>query len=135
MIPSCVLTQIGAVEPQAGRKVVGKEVKNEYCRVTRVTSRFFGDTFLADIFESWGLRGRIVGMTPRLDDPGDTRGTEIAAWIQQNCWSGPIVILDDDSDMGDLIGFLVQTSFEKGLTLADTERAIAILRSQEGVSR
>lgn len=60
---------------------------------------------------------RIIGITPDLwREPGNIRGNEIQRWIDEHEYTGAFVIVDDDSDMGHLAPYLVQTSFETGLT-------------------
>lgn len=76
-------------------------------------------------FAKHRMTAPIVGMTPDLC--GRPRGEEIAAWIGDNSPDSPFVILDDDSDMGELAIRLIKTSFETGLTDADVERAICLL--------
>lgn len=71
-------------------------------------------------------RERWAGSTPVL---GGFRGEEIAAWLAANPGAGPIAILDDDSDMGDLIGHLVKTSSDIGLTAGLADEAIDRLRA------
>lgn len=76
----------------------------------------------------WGIKGYVIGVTPRLDS---IRGEEIRHWIEF-CADRPVesfVILDDDSDMGQLRHRLVQTNSHAGLTEADADRAIAILNA------
>ena len=86
--------------------------------------RYRGD--LAERLRHGGVRARVIGTTPttRAKMVGtSTRGAEIMAWLQCHA-SRPFVILDDDRDMDDLIGCLVQTSPEKGLTLPLAELAL-----------
>lgn len=86
---------------------------------------------LQDLFRQRGLTARIIGRTPSLDhfhntfeDPWNRigRGLEIQWWLQHYLPSDEAVcnqrfaILDDDRDMGDLLGKLVQTKFATGLT-------------------
>ncbi len=76
-------------------------------------------------FKLEGVRGEVIGMTPSLDG---SRGSEIQAWLDEN----PVekfVIIDDDSDMDDLIHFLVQvdSGMENGLTETQALEAIRIL--------
>lgn len=74
-----------------------------------------------------GCTARVIGKTPRLH--GETRGTEIAAWltIYRAGLETDFVILDDDGDMGLLLPRLIQTDRATGLTDADVDRAIAVL--------
>lgn len=68
---------------------------------------------------------RPIAVTPRLNKE---RGDEISAWMQR--YDGYIesyVILDDDSDMGEHMDHLVQTSFKYGLQHEHVKRAIEIL--------
>ena len=61
---------------------------------------------------------RPIGVTPRLNTD---RGDEISAWMQHYDVES-YVILDDDSDMGEHMDHLVQTSFEHGLQREHVER-------------
>lgn len=60
-----------------------------------------------------GLKGEILGATPYL--PGEQRGTEIQAWLNEHPEVESFVILDDDVDMGDLREYLVKTDTQDGL--------------------
>jgi hypothetical protein len=74
-----------------------------------------------------GITGQIVGATPdHQRDHG--RGGEIQDWMD-NCGQqiDSFVILDDDSDMGDLMDFLVKTQFADGLQDVHVQEAIKIL--------
>ena len=73
---------------------------------------------------SKGFRGSILGTTDRR---GPIRGAEIQRWLTENQHDGPFVILDDNSDMGHLLPFLVKTDLATGITAADVERAAAML--------
>lgn len=90
---------------------------------------------LQDIFIAEGVAAPIVGRTPDLSRcfPATyTRGLEIRAWLSAVDEPRPFVILDDDSDMGDLLPRLVRTSFEDGLTMLLAERALCLLRDGSG---
>lgn len=41
------------------------------------------------------IAARIIGVTPKLERCSGRRQREIEAWIRQNAYSGPILILDD----------------------------------------
>lgn len=78
-------------------------------------------THLLDQLAHFGIRP--IAVTPRLNKE---RGDEISAWMQHYGVES-YVILDDDSDMGEHMDHLVQTSFEHGLQHEHVERAIEIL--------
>jgi hypothetical protein len=64
----------------------------------------------------------IIGQTPNRVKNSDVRGDEIRAWLDQRPGTvGKFVILDDETDMGDLLPHLLKTDIELGLTaeLAD----------------
>jgi hypothetical protein len=75
------------------------------------------------------LPDSIIGMTPLLS--GDIlRGQEIQEWLSvadKEYDIERIVILDDDSDMGDLMLWLVQTSFQTGILDQHVSTAILML--------
>jgi hypothetical protein len=73
-----------------------------------------------------GFAGTVLDVTPNLRE-AYARGKEIALWRMQNRHVGPFVILDDDSDMGELMPFLIKTGFDLGLQQEHIDRAVAIL--------
>ena len=96
------------------------------------------------LLAAYGFKGEVLDKTPRYSDL--RRGDEIAIWLnlQQRLhkrykgdnnlfyrnYQEPIesfVILDDSSDMQELIEFLVQTKSETGLLMEHAEKAIKIL--------
>lgn len=86
-------------------------------------------TAMAETLSKWSVKGTVLDITPVLND--EIRGKEIAQWLASYS-RHPIesfVILDDDSDMGDLRHRLVRTESARGLTMADAERAIALLNN------
>jgi hypothetical protein len=71
------------------------------------------------MFELWAALGpdmkeRWLGNTPILS--GQPRGNEIQAWLDAHPEVERFVILDDDSDMGELMPHLVRTHCFTGLT-------------------
>lgn len=74
--------------------------------------------------KSQGVEGDIIGRTPRL---GRVRGDEIFAWMQCQIEWPQFVILDDDSDMGHLMDWLVRTDPVMGLCRLDVGMAVRIL--------
>lgn len=71
--------------------------------------------------------GRLIGATPKRGIHPDVRGNEIRHWLRENPVES-FVILDDDSDMLELLPRLVQTDHKKGLTEEDADKAIQMLR-------
>lgn len=94
--------------------------------------------WLRSKFAEWGIhaaKSRTIGMTPHLPRYngvvwlGKERGDEIQAWLDAHPEVESFVILDDDADMKHLMPRLVQSTFEKGLTISHAEQAIAMLSS------
>lgn len=82
--------------------------------------RIMGESRMRNLLRDWGVRARILGVTPRLNG---TRGDEIDAWLEANKdFVDDYVIIDDDKDVN--ISKLVQTNFEVGLTPEDAEKVI-----------
>ena len=79
-----------------------------------------GRNILYDTLKLYGLEQYIIGYTPILDV---SRGEEIKQYLSEHECDN-FVILDDDSDMGDLIFFLIKTNRQFGLTEVDAEKAI-----------
>jgi hypothetical protein len=78
----------------------------------------------------WGVIGEVLDKTPVMWDT--IRGDEIKAWLQDYEYQYPghiegIVIIDDDSDMGDMSEYLVKTTFWEGLTAEHVEQAKKVL--------
>ena len=89
---------------------------------------------LRQLLKEGGVVGDVLDKTPYLSLNGERRGLEIQQWIK-DCHK-PIegmVILDDSDDMNHLKPYLVQTSFQKGLTMEDAEKAIQMLMKKVGL--
>lgn len=76
---------------------------------------------------------RVIGKTPTVDDERRTgfsppRGYEIAKFIADKKFKGAYAILDDDSDMDGVEAHFVQTDRKTGLTSADVEACLRLLR-------
>ena len=95
---------------------------------------------MAALLEAKGFVGVVRGMTPEHVErtkgalyTADRRGNEIHAWLHAAPQYGidveAFVILDDDSDMAHLADRHIKTSFDHGLTEADVERAIVLMRT------
>lgn len=68
--------------------------------------------------KEYGLN--IMDFTPVLRT---NRGSEIKAWLNKNKVD-KFIILDDESDMGDLLPYLVKTDWKNGLTKIEAEECI-----------
>ena len=91
------------------------------------TWRGIGLAVLFEVFHQWGIKAMTVGYTPL--DGFRERGEEIAEWLSPHPDVSSFVIMDDGDAMGQLNHRLVQTDYEQGLTMADADRAIAILNA------
>lgn len=97
------------------------------------TWRFDGLDKMRSLLGRWGVNGFVLDCTPDLNRKegniwlSANRGQEIEAWTKEKNINS-FVILDDDSDMGPLKHRLVQTVFEKGLTLEDADKAIELFQ-------
>lgn len=92
--------------------------------VVSSTWRIAGLDWMKDKLAEWGVQGAVHGATREFCD---MRGHEIGAYLVAHAECSRFVILDDDSDMGTLSKYLVQTEFELGLTEHDAKRAITVL--------
>jgi len=84
--------------------------------VVSSTWRIEGLKAVKDSLKDWGVVGEVIGITPRLRDENATRGAEIKQWLIENPGVSRFVILDDDTDMGELREHLVKCNAEVGLT-------------------
>jgi hypothetical protein len=122
-------------------------------RITRVTGAKLvisstwriGKTIkeLRQMFAEVGIEGDIVGKTERgpcswhvnrgyPNCAEGHRGGEIADWLRNyKAINGEdieaFVILDDDSDMGDLSDRHIKTAYDRGITRRECDRAIQML--------
>lgn len=97
------------------------------------TWRGYGLRKIQTLLESWGVTGKVIGLTPMLFDKkggiwkATLRGEEIAKYLHGKNDVEAFVILDDDNDMGELETHLIQTPFIIGLTEKDADLAIDML--------
>lgn len=91
---------------------------------------------IREILQSWGVTGKVIGVTPDLARTTSNspiliaveRGDEIQAWLDASRFSiESFAIIDDDSDMKHLKPRLVKTEFEDGFTMNHASRAIELL--------
>jgi hypothetical protein len=81
---------------------------------------------LRSVLKACGFEGEIIGVTDQLVE--GTRGDEIVAWLAHTAHDvEAFAILDDDEDMGELVGRLIRTTWELGLQDEHVERALELL--------
>ena len=89
--------------------------------------RFYPLVELRNILNGWGVKGRVVGITP--NDHADDRGVEIFEWLTTaNDDKVSFAIVDDIVD--DLQRFrdhVVKTNPDNGITLVDVEKIVEVL--------
>lgn len=101
------------------------------------------------ILHKWAAVGSalnlpIIGETPRGSfmrtasgfeiEIGQTRGHEIAAWMQANGTPDSYAIVDDDSDMlPEQMPYFVKTSHDEGLLYAQYEALLKLLSPEHGL--
>lgn len=80
-----------------------------------------GRRTLLKALSEYELDNKVIGYTPVLDE---TRGIEIKQFLISLKETPNFVILDDDSDMGELTPFLIKTNKQVGLTYENVKEAI-----------
>lgn len=80
-----------------------------------------GKKVLLNELEKYGLDNYVMGYTPILDGK---RGDEIESFLTNLKYKVKFVILDDNSDMGKFLPFLVKTDGNVGLTYENVIEAI-----------
>ncbi|MCL2586776.1 MAG: HAD domain-containing protein [Firmicutes bacterium] len=72
---------------------------------------------LLEELSKYDLDSQVIGWTPQL--PGESRGREIASFLESfESEADSFIIIDDSSDMEELLPYLIQTEAEIGLTEA-----------------
>lgn len=120
-VDPAVIARLNKIVQETGAKVV----------VSSSWRIFYNIDGLREILHYNGFVGDVVDHTPRLIGMS-CRGDEIQEWLDCNGGCDSFVILDDDDDMGHLSHKLVLTDFEVGLTDADMQKAIKILKVHDG---
>ena len=120
--PECIAA-LNRITEYTGAKIV----------ISSTWRNIMGYYELSALLHSVGIEGEIIGKTPLVKLSGGPRGEEIERFLYEYRKSefdvSSFVILDDDTDMGDLMEHLVWCSPNTGLTegLAD----IAIRKLEE----
>ena len=90
--------------------------------------RYMGLKRVQEILDRNGAKFRLMDQTPRLNA---TRGREIKTWMYgHKVLDTQMAIVDDDSDMEDLMHRLVQTTFDSGLQEDHVARLIELLNEE-----
>ena len=76
---------------------------------------------IIEVLKEYELDQYIIGYTPILNKP---RGIEIQEYLNQLDYNPNFIILDDDTDMDNLIDYLIKTNIKVGLTEENVEEAI-----------
>ena len=76
---------------------------------------------IIEALKEYNIDQHIIGYTPILNQ---SRGNEIKAYLSTLDQTPNFIILDDDTDMEDLIDYLIKTNISDGLTKQNTEEAI-----------
>lgn len=120
--PSCTGRQY--IDPNAVGRLNYIVEKTEAKIVITSTWRKYCDVKV--LLEDAGVEADIIGYTPYLNDK--SRGEEITEWLHYcNRELEQFIILDDDSDMGNLMGNLIKTDWGRGLQEEHVTEAIARL--------
>ena len=80
-----------------------------------------GKNKIIETLKEYELDHHIIGYTPILHT---SRGKEIKEYLSTLEEQPNFIILDDDTDMEDLIDYLIKTNIQVGLTSDNTEEAI-----------
>lgn len=94
-----------------------------------------GRNTLLNALKDYRLDEKVIGYTPIL---GKTRGTEIKEFLSKLNYEPKFVILDDDTDMEDLLSHLIKVDSQVGLTSKNVEEAIkklSIVKEKEEEQR
>jgi len=108
---------------------LNKIILNTECKIVISSTWRFLYTIddLKIIFKNVGIINTIIGTTGK---DGNIRGDEIQLWLLQNP-TNRFCIIDDDSDMGNLMDKLVLTTFDKGIEGFHVQQAIHFLGDKE----
>lgn len=96
-----------------------------------------GRNTLINALKKYGLDKEVVGYTPIM---GEIRGIEIKKFLSTLNYKPNFIILDDDTDMGDLLTHLIKINKQVGLTSKDVEEAIKklnknFIKEKENIER
>lgn len=81
-----------------------------------------GKNILLEMLKKYDLKKDVMGFTPILSN--EERSKEIESFLDTLNIKPNFIILDDDSDFGDLLPFLIKTDKNTGLTYENVQEAI-----------
>ena len=92
--------------------------------------RHVGINKMQEYFRAWGICKSIIDFTPKLYVK---RGIEILQWLSNESGKSAeqCCIIDDDSDMLNLMPLLIKTNYIVGIQDIDVEKAITLLNQVE----
>lgn len=91
--------------------------------------RMWGLEYMKAVLQKNGIDSeRVIGVTDREEG---IRGQQIQRWLDANPGVSAFVILDDETDMGDLRNNLIKTSMYVGLTDKEIDDAVQLLENQK----
>lgn len=88
--------------------------------------RIWGVEYMKKVLEKNGVE-KVDNIIDVTGNEHGIRGHQIQCWLDRNPGVTGMVILDDESDMGNLMNKLVKTNSFVGLTTTEAERAIETL--------
>jgi hypothetical protein len=91
--------------------------------------RIWGTEYMRELLEKNGIDGASERVIDVTGDENGIRGHQIQCWLDRNPGVTNMVILDDESDMGQLMNKLVKTNSFVGLTSTDADKAVAVLKT------
>lgn len=89
--------------------------------------RHWGVDYMRKVLENNKIENAATIVVDITGEERGIRGYQIQCWLDRNPGVTNMVILDDNSDMGDLTHKLVKTNSFVGLTSSDSEKAIDVL--------
>jgi len=87
-----------------------------------------GINTLLNVLKQYGLDKEVIGYTPDLGKP---RGIEIKEFLNALEYQPNFIILDDNSDMEDLLPYLIKTDLKIGLTEKNVEEGIQKIKKHK----
>jgi HAD domain in Swiss Army Knife RNA repair proteins len=90
--------------------------------------RMWGLDYMQKLLAKNGVRDAASKVIDLTGQEHGIRGYQIQCWLDRNPNVTKFAILDDESDMGPLLGRLVKTNGYVGLTSTDADRVVDLLK-------